>query len=467
MTDIAAGSASGQQVTNRGASGLFWKQEDWWVVAAGLGIIAAAYLLFINGSSLAWLAVIPAKWTAFDQVSAHFAANWLRYVAQFAFWLVLITSVLAALGHSPRHTIPAFMFLYAVSVVIFTLGQWAEAIKYNFEPPLVALAAGLILANFNILPRALDAGFRVEFYIKLGVVLLGATLPFTLIVWAGPTAILQASIVSIVTFLVIFFVARSLKIDPRFAATLGVGGAVCGVSAAIAIAAAVGARKRDSAVVISIVIIWAIVMIFALPFASHALGLSAGAGGAWIGTSEFADAAGFAAAQSYGEIVSKLPGAASYAADQAVTAFTLMKVVGRDTWIGIWAIVLSIVAATRWEKTGIDNRASPLEIWRRFPKFVIGFLLASLFISLVAQGAGHDQFAKADTAGLVTPVKNLRTWAFAFGFLSIGLTTRFRDLSGVGLRPVLAFSSGVMVNVLLGFILSAYVFGAYWTGLGH
>jgi uncharacterized membrane protein YadS len=208
-------------------------------------------------------------------------------------------------------------------------------------------------------------------------------------------------------------------------------------------------------------------MIFALPFAAGWLALPAGVGGAWIGTSEFADAAGFAAAQAYGEIAAKLPGAPAGGVDQSVAAFTLMKVVGRDVWIGIWAIVLSIVAATRWEPTGIDSRASVGDIWRRFPKFVIGFLLASIFITLVAQDVGHAQFGKAATTDLVTPIKNLRTWAFAFGFLSIGLTTRLRDLAGVGGRPLLAFSSGVVVNVVLGFVLSVLVFGGYWARLGQ
>ena len=74
----------------------------------------------------------------------------------------------------------------------------------------MALLLGLVIANLIVLPRWLDAGFRVEFYIKVGIVLLGATLPFTLIIWAGPVAILQASIVSIMTFLVIIFVGRRL-----------------------------------------------------------------------------------------------------------------------------------------------------------------------------------------------------------------------------------------------------------------
>jgi uncharacterized membrane protein YadS len=69
-----------------------------------------------------------------------------------------------------------------------------------------------------------------------------------------------------------------------------------------------------------------------------------------------------------------------------VTAFTLMKVIGRDIWIGVWAFVLSLIATTRWEKTGVQSKTDAGEIWRRFPKFVLGFLVASAMITLVSKG---------------------------------------------------------------------------------
>ncbi len=440
-----------------------WLKEDWWAIWIGLGIVIIAYILFTEGESLKWIAVTPGKWSNFGQLAAHFGANIPRYLAQFGLWLVILTAATTILGHQPSRFIPAFVLLYLISLVIFTAGQWDQANKYNLEPPLVALLVGLVLSNLIGLPRWLDAGFRVEFYIKIGIVLLGATLPFTLIVWAGPVAILQASIVSIATFLVIFWVARALGLDRRLAAVLGAGGAVCGVSASIAIAGAVGAKKEDAPVAITTVILWAIVMIFVLPLVSRALGLPTGIAGAWIGTSEFADAAGLAAAQSYGNLAGQ-PGIAG-TSDQAVFAFTLMKVVGRDVWIGIWAFVLAIIATTRWEANETGQRPDAAQIWWRFPKFVIGFLVASLLITLATAGYSLADYNKVVTPALVGPIKDLRTWAFIFCFLSIGLTTRFRELASAGRKPFLAFTAGVAVNVALGFVLSTIAFGDHWRNL--
>jgi uncharacterized integral membrane protein (TIGR00698 family) len=442
-----------------------WLKEDWWAIWLGLGIVAVAYLLFTNGSSLRWLAVTPAKWSSPDQLVAHFANNSSRYLAQFLAWTVILSVAMAALGYRVRDFIAAFVLLYVLSVMIFALGQWDKAVTYNLEPPLVALAVGLLIANTSGLPHWFDAGFRVEFYIKLGIILLGATLPFTLILWAGPIAVVQASIVSIVTFSVIYFVATRLQLDRRLAATLGVGGSVCGVSAAIAVASAVGARREHAPIAITMVIVWAIIMIFVLPLVSRVLGLPAGVGGAWIGSSEFADAAGFAAAQAYGDLAAQ--GAIAGNPDQAVYAFTLMKVIGRDVWIGIWAFVLAIVATTRWEQT--DGAPAPhlAQIWWRFPKFVLGFLVTSMFVTWVTASYSLADFNKLVNPGLVAPIKDLRTWAFIFCFLSIGLTTRFRQLAKAGTKPFIAFSSGVAVNVVLGFVLSAFVFAAHWSAIGR
>jgi len=442
----------------------FLSKEDWWAVWLGLGIVALAYILYLSGSSISWIAVAPAKWSTLSQLAAQFSKNGIKYLALLVAFLALFTIVISFIGQKPKAFIPSFIFIFVISTVIYAIGSWDQANRYNLEPPLLALALGLFISNVLKLPRWLDAGFRVEFYIKLGIVLLGATLPFTLIIWAGPVAILQASIVSLVTFFVIFFTARKLGLDHRLAAVLGAGGAVCGVSASIAVAGAVRAKKEHPPIAISLVVFYAIILIFLLPIVSRAIHLPTGVAGAWIGTSEFADAAGLAAAQSYGGLAGSHLGIAG-TADQALASYTLIKVIGRDIWIGIWSFVLALISITVWERSETNSKVQVGQIWWRFPKFVIGFLIASVVTTLIVHGNTFADYNKLVKPSLILPITALRTWVFTFSFLSIGLTTRFRELAAAGAKPFLAFTFGVVVNVALGYVLSVVVFGHYWSAI--
>jgi uncharacterized integral membrane protein (TIGR00698 family) len=463
MADIAQ-TADSRLIARRSPWGDLFRKEDWWAIWIGLGLIAVSVALFSAGSSIKWIAVAPQKWSHLSDVSLQLRQHGLQFAALFVLWSVAFGIGAAALGIKITRFLPAFLLIYLAAGSIYFLGLWDQAAHYNLEPPLVALGLGLLISNTIGVPRWLDPGLRVEFYIKTGIVLLGASLPLTLIAWAGPVAIVQAAIVSLATFGTIYFAAVRLGLDRRLAATLGTGGAVCGVSGAIAVGGAVGAKKEEVSVAISLVVLWAIVMIFVLPIVARALHLSTGVAGAWIGTSEFADAAGLAAAQTYGGYAGNVPGIAGNP-DAAVTAFTLMKVIGRDMWIGVWAFVLSLIATTRWERTGIQNRSRASEIWNRFPKFVLGFLIASAVVTLVARGFDYAAYKKEVVPALVGPLQVFRTWAFTFAFLSIGLTTRIREFASIGARPLYAFGTGVLVNVVLGFVLSTQVFSEFWSRL--
>jgi uncharacterized integral membrane protein (TIGR00698 family) len=465
MADIAQPTAAPVVEPAPRWRGLFQK-EDWWAVWIGLALIAVAVALFASGSSIKWIAVAPQKWSHLSEVRTQLQQHGIQFAALFVLWAFAFGIGAAAFGIKLSRFLPAFLVVYLAAGVLYFLGLWDQSAHYNLEPPLVALALGLLISNSIGVPRWLEPGLRVEFYIKTGIVLLGASLPLTLIAWAGPVAIVQAAIVSLTTFGVIYFAAVRLGLDKRLAATLGTGGAVCGVSGAIAIGGAVGAKKEDVSVTISVVVVWAIVMIFALPLAARALGLSTGVAGAWIGTSEFADAAGLAAAQTYGGYAGNVAGIAG-SPDAAVSAFTLMKVIGRDMWIGVWAFVLSLIATTRWERTGVNGKANAGEIWGRFPKFVLGFLIASVVVTLISRGYDYAAYKKEVLPALVGPLQVFRTWAFTFAFLAIGLTTRLRQFASIGAKPFYAFSIGVIINVLLGFILSTQVFGDFWNRLGQ
>jgi uncharacterized integral membrane protein (TIGR00698 family) len=450
-------------MTSEGAAGPpkpgwsdLYRKEDWWAIWLGVGIIAIALIFFYSGSTIKPIAVKPPVWRDIGSLGGYFSQTWLWYIAQFCMWLVIFTISAAVMGFKVKEYIPGFTILFVVSLLVFAVSSWKTMKDYNMEAPLVALLLGLIVGNVFKLPKWLDTSFRTEYYIKTGIILLGATLPLTIIAQAGPLAFLQASIVSLTTFFTIFLVASSvLKLDRRFSATMGAGGSVCGVSASIAVGGAVKAEKDHLAISISLVTIWAIIMIFALPILCKSMGLDLGVAGAWIGTSEFADAAGFAAAQALGDTT-----------DKAIRAYTLMKVIGRDIWIGLWSFALAIVSVVYWErKATSESRVSAGEIWWRFPKFVLGFFAASIIITIVSLGYAEVEFNDHLKPDLIAPIKSLRSWTFVFTFLCIGFTTRFRELTKFGWKPLVAFTAGVAINVPLGYFLSTVVFAKYWKAI--
>jgi uncharacterized integral membrane protein (TIGR00698 family) len=432
------------------------RREDTWAIVIALALVATITAAFFLGAARAVSATaltIP-TWSSSAKIAEAFQANPAAPLALFGVFLAAFSAASAAIGWDVAKYAAGFGVLFVFSILVTVLGSNAFLKTWQLETPLLALAVGMVLGNAVKLPDWFQSALRTEFYVKVGIVLMGATLPFTIILQAGPLAIAQATLVAVVTFAVIYLAAtRLFGLDERFGATLGAGGSICGVSAAIAIGGACRAEKSHVSVAISMVIVWAVAMIFVLPFGARSLGLAPGVAGAWIGTSEFADAAGFAAASALGD-------------DRAVKTFTLMKVVGRDMFVGLWALVVAFLSVTRWDRrsAGEAERVRLAEIWNRFPKFILGFLVASLVVTVILSSLDAktgSQYAR-DAIG---PLKTLRGWAFTWTFLSIGFTTRLRELTRFGWRPFAAFALGVLVNVPLGYWLSTSVFSSYWLAI--
>lgn len=441
------GTPTTKPATPSGGWSDLWKKEDWWAVWLGLGIVVVAIIAWAMGSTLKPIAIKFPKYDAFSTITEYFSSNVGGYLLLFIVFTAVFTFAAKILGHKVNQFIPGFIFLFVGATIIQIMGAWSVAKQYYLEAPLIALLVGMLISNTVKLPEWMGASLRTEFYVKTGIVLLGATLPFTKIIEAGPMAFGQATLIAVTTFVTIYLVGVKIGLDRRFATCLAAGGSICGVSASIAIGGSVKAEKEHVSIAISLVVVWAIIMVIFLPIVIKAFGIADGPAGAWIGTSEFADAAGMAAAATISE--------------QAIRTFTLMKVVGRDMFIGIWCFIMAFISVTRWEKNETGTKPDAKQIWVRFPKFVLGFFVASIILTLMLTDVSAD-VSKVINSDIISPVKTLRTWAFTLCFFCIGLTTRFKELASVGWKPFAAFTAGVAVNVPLGFIMSVLILGSYW-----
>jgi uncharacterized integral membrane protein (TIGR00698 family) len=345
-------------------------------------------------------------------------------------------AVLLALGAGAR-------FLDA-NVASWFVGTDLAGPARTIEYPVYAIALGL-LGNAALtlagLRDRLRAAFRTEFLIKTGLVLLGASINLKILVSAAGPAILQSVVMITSVFLFTWWLAGALGLEPKLRALLAAGLSICGVSAAIAAAGAVQAKKEQLAYVASLVILFAIPSIFIQPWLVGVLGLAPPVAGAWIGGNIDTTAAVTAAGALVGE--------------EALRVATIVKV-SQNALMGVVAVLLTIYFVVRVERQPNAPRPGLGELWTRFPKFVLGFIVASIvgtwFVSASSVGAG---------TAAITAINGMRTWFLILAFVSIGLELRVGSLREAGWRPIGVFLVATAFNLTLALLVSSVLFANF------
>ncbi|MEX2011537.1 MAG: putative sulfate exporter family transporter [Chloroflexota bacterium] len=319
--------------------------------------------------------------------------------------------------------------------------NWLKSVEFPIYAILVGLIAGAILGVLGLRER-LKVAFRTEFLIKTGLVLLGASINLAVIARAAGPAILQSVILISSVFLISWWVGGLLGIDMKVRALLSAAVSICGVSAAIAAAGAVSARREQLAYVTSLVIIFALPSIFIQPWLAQTLQLSPVVAGAWIGGNIDTTAAVTAA----GTIVG----------DDALKIAAIVKST-QNAMMGIVAVLLTAYFVFRVERVE-GARVGLGALWQRFPKFILGFLAASAVATLFINAAA-DPKAAGDIVAVAGT--NLRVWFFILAFVCIGIEFRPAALREAGARPVAVFAIASVANLVLALILATLLFSGF------
>jgi len=318
---------------------------------------------------------------------------------------------------------------------------------YNLEYPLWALAVGLFVGNAAGLPRWLSPALIGELFIKTGLVVFGAEVLVSRLLALGLPGLLTAWIVTPVVLVATYlFGVHALKIPSRpLCMTLSADMSVCGVSAAIATGAACRAKKEEISLAIGLSLFFTVIMMVAMPPVIRAMGLDPILGGAWIGGTIDATGAVVAAGESLGK--------------EAGEVAATVKMI-QNSMIGLIAFAVAAYWAGWIDRDPNGPRGSLAgEAWRRFPRFILGFLAASLLCSwLHAQGPEQALWVEGATTGFTA---KLRGWLFCTGFVCMGLQTNFRELAPllVSGRPVVLYLAGQALNLALTLALASLTFG--------
>jgi uncharacterized membrane protein YadS len=480
-------------MVSEGASSLYQQKsmmesEDWWAVWLG-GFVFLLGLGPIFGVDLLGWVVKFGVWTDLAKAVAPVSKAYkglsgvTSSILTYLFLLGLTTIGVLGMGGNIKKYVIGFTIVYWIVFACMVLGNNAyiaapPGARAKFDIPwslglgemglVIAMVIGLIIGNF-ILPLAkfLEDAAKPEWFIKTGIVILGAAIGIKSIEAAGLAGkVIGRGICAVVEayliyWPVVYFISRKwFKFTPEWAAPLASGISICGVSAAIATGGAIRARPVVPVVLSAVIIVFVAVELLLLPpLATQFLYDQPMVAGAWMGLAVKSDGGAVASGQLVDSLI--LNKAATVLGINWEKGWMLMAAtttkVFIDIFIGVWAFVLAII----WSVCAIGTRrpaveggvcapVSSVEIWHRFPKFVIGFtatLLILLAIGLCYPGAVEGAKTGAEHANL------LRTMFFALCFFSIGMVTNVRKLWAEGMGRIV----WVYAIALFGFIL--------WVGL--
>ncbi len=417
-----------------------WKKEDWLAVWIGFIVIGFAVLSVLTG----WfdMAVVNFKsWTAGEEAPS---TPLLTQLGQKIFWFrTLVTfSGLAALfaigiklqGEKITKFLPAFLLLFFLALIVRCISAEYTLHMY-LEWAFWALIVGLLIANTVGIPAWLKPAIRTEFYIKTGLVIFGFSVLFSNIAKFGLYGLGIAWLVTpIVIIFMWWFGTKVLKMTNKpLVITLASATSVCGTSAAIATGAAARAKKDDLSMAISISIIFTIIMMITEPMIIRWTGMGELMGGALIGGTVDSTGAVVLAGNALGP--------------EAEQVASLVKMI-QNILIGFIAFFVAIFFATRVDRTANGTASVGAgEIWRRFPKFIIGFFVASIIASFVLlPSVGQESVDKINKV-----LGGYKDWAFILAFTSIGLDTNFKELAKQmqGGKVLWLYIVGQVFNIVL------------------
>ena len=457
--------------------------EDWLSVWIGLLVFVLALGVLAGADLLGWV-VTTAVWNDASKALSPLSKAYSglggagALLATYAALLVVMTAGAAALKADLKRFALGFTAVFWISYLAWVAGSYANfavntpadmqkfglswSLKLTSEGGfIVALLAGLVVGNFFPGFAAwMKEAVRPEWYIKTAIVILGGFLGVTAaaqpilaksVMFRGFAAIIEAYLIY---WAVVYFVARKwFGFSREWAAPLASGISICGVSAAIATGGAIRARPIVPIMVASLVVVFAVVELLILPFAANAfLAHEPMVAGAWMGLAVKTDGAAVASGAIAESLILARNAAegVNYAKGWILGATTTVKVF-IDIFIGVWAFVLAYIWTNHIEVRPDGDRAKLIEIWERFPKFILGYVLTFVVVLLLALGAAPETIAKVRSA--MGEANAFRGIFFIMTFFTIGVMSNFRKLWEEGIGKLAA----VYVVCLFGFVI--------WVGL--
>jgi uncharacterized integral membrane protein (TIGR00698 family) len=259
-----------------------------------------------------------------------------------------------------------------------TLG-WNFASIFNLNYVVLGIVIGIVIVNVFRIPDWAANGVRTaRFFLKTGVVLLGALYSATELAQLGAISVLMIGVFVLGSIGVVLYMGRRMNTGNSMTAVLASGVGVCGVSAAVAAAPVVNAKAAEIAYTIGTILVWGVGCMFLFPTIGHLLNMGPVQFGAWAGTGILNSA--------------QVAGAALAFDPHGIETLKVAEIFNITRVLFLPIVVLWLATWYVKHEVGAERVDLGKVLIAKFPMFVLGFILMFALSTMGAfTPAGHYQ----------------------------------------------------------------------------
>ncbi len=413
------------------------RTEDWVTVWMSIPLLLVALLI---PELIPSVPSTLTKWAAWGQIGILFVIVFVvLYVGQ------------AIMGRKLRGMLPSLIVIFALSLIAQLIAKIPSVKYYGLESVFFSVILGLLIRNLFKIPEWMKPAIQGEFFIKIGVVCLGATILFSEVMKSGIFGLIQAVLVVASVWFFAFWISRKFGVDEKSGMILSSKVSICGVSACITAARVAGGEDKKLSYIVSVLLIVVVAMIYLMPWLANMIlplliedtQLMQEVAGAWIGSTVDTTSGVAASSAIHSEIANQ--------------SAIIIKA-AQNVLIGVVAFFIAIYISAKSGK-GASQRPSIGIVWEKFPKFIIGFVLASLIFSIFQ---ANGLFTSDSKGKLLEPgvAKNFSNLFFSLAFVCIGLGTRLKEIISRENRRILwSFLCAQGFNIIVTFVIAYLLFG--------
>ncbi len=344
-----------------------------------------------------------------------------------------------------KRTAPGILLVTAIYFIVVLIHEYLFMLAKIPAIPLslLCLISGTILGNIISLSPSINSGrdWVKKNILQLAIIFLGFKISIAQVLELSMSSLILILMIFLLVAVLFYFLKNIFNKDQELVRLIGIGTAVCGVTAIMASSSILKSKERDVTIAILIVVLWGSIAVFAYPFLVEQMFSTPEAKGLFLGVGIHDTSQVIASALVHFDL---------YQQEAVLETATLTKLI-RNLFLAILIPYLAISLHRDNKKaSSLSLAASSL---KSIPLFVYGFV-AMIILRSILDNSNNFSLELERVLELNSQLVKI---LLSLALISLGLSINIKKLRGLMLQPTIVgfvYSGSIFI---VGYVLITHI----------